>query len=140
MAGLAAAFHAFAAKGKNQRWSWSARTPDGRIVMTFWQDQFPSGNPLCYSNIGNRRLAEWQDQLGNQERIQNLIWARDHWEGQMGVVIVRAVDIAAIPRRIAAAFPRKNLLMQLTELRETTGEFSAVNVGKWAQLRASEHA
>ena len=55
----------------------------------------------------------------------------------MGVVIIKAVDPNARPRRIAEAFPRKDLLMRLNELREETGEFSAVNVGKWDQLRAT---
>jgi hypothetical protein len=137
MTGLAAAFRAFGAKGNNQRWSWSARTPDGRVVMTFWQDQFPPRKPLSYSNVGSRLLAKWQPQLGNQERIDNLIHARDHWGGRMGVVIIRAKDTNADSRQIAEAFARKDLLMQLTELKEETGEFSAVNVGKWADLSAT---
>jgi hypothetical protein len=104
--------------------------------MTFWSDQF-GGRPLSYSNVGSPNLAEWQEQAGNQERIENLKWARDHWDGKMGVVIIKAVDPNARPRRIAEAFPRKDLLMRLNELREETGEFSAVNVGKWDQLRAT---
>ena len=55
----------------------------------------------------------------------------------MGVVIIRALDTSAVSRRIDDAFARKDLLMQLTELKEETGEFSAVNVGKWADLLAT---
>jgi hypothetical protein len=33
MTGLAKAFAAFGAAGKNQRWSWSARTPDNQTVV-----------------------------------------------------------------------------------------------------------
>jgi hypothetical protein len=132
MATLAAAFRAFGARGKNPRWSWSARTPDDRIVMTFWQDRFLPGQPLSYSNIGNNDLTIGQLQLGNQERLDNLQWAQHRWDGLMGVVIIRAVDPNAQERNIAEAFPRKDLLMRLSTLLDT-GEFSAENVGTWEQ-------
>jgi hypothetical protein len=131
MTGLAEAFRAFGAEGKNPRWSWSARTPDGKVVMTFWKDQMNySSKPISYSNFGSPTLAYWQDQLGNQERIDNLKHARDHCDGLMHVVIIEAADENAVPRRIARSFPHKRLCMKLTGLNEKTGEFSAVNVGE----------
>jgi hypothetical protein len=130
MTGLAEAFRAFGAEGRNPRWSWSARSPDGRVVMTFWKDQLNySSNPISYSNFGSPTLGQWKDRLGNQERIENLKWARDRCEGLMQVVIIEAVDSNAQPREIAKSFPQKRLRMKLTALNEETGEFSAVNVG-----------
>jgi hypothetical protein len=39
MTRLAEAFAHFGAAGKNQRWSWSARSADGRtVVLTVWKD------------------------------------------------------------------------------------------------------
>jgi hypothetical protein len=137
MTGLRNAFGCFGAKGKTP-FSWFARTPDGRVVTTFWQDQFvPRSRPLSYSNIGSSSPDEWH-QPGVQEHVENLKWARDHWGGKMGVVIVVAVDRDAQPRRIAKAFCRKDLLMQLNGPIRETGEFSAVNVGKWDELKASD--
>jgi hypothetical protein len=131
MTGLAEAFGAFGAKGKNSRWSWSARTADGKVVMTFWKDQMNySSEPISYSTFGGPNLALWKDRLGNQERIDNLKWARDNCSGLMHVVIIEAVDEQAQPRSIARSFPHKRLLMKLIELNEETGEFSAINVGR----------
>lgn len=135
MPSLSKAFRAFNAKGRNTRWSWSARTPDGRVVMTLWQDRFVSGQPLTYSNLGSPTLDQWRDKPGNHERLENLKWARDNWGGLMGVVIIRATDVAEVPRSIADAFPRTDLLMKLQDLNDATGEFSAVNVGKWADWK-----
>jgi len=135
MPGLLEGFQSFGARGRNARWSWSARTSDGRVVMTFWQDQFLRGQPLTYSNIGRPDVANWRDLPGNQERIENLRWAQDHWNGLMGVVIVKAADENAHPRSIDDAFPRKDLLMQLRELNPDTGEFNAINVGNWDQFQ-----
>lgn len=131
MSGLAEAFRAFGAKGKNPRWSWSARTPDGKVVMTFWKDQLNySSQPISYSNFGSRTLEHWTDQPGNIERIENLKWVRDHCDGIMHVVIIEAADTTAAPRSISSCFPHHRLLMKLTALNEETGEFSAINVGR----------
>jgi hypothetical protein len=131
MSGLAEAFAAFGAKGKNPRWSWSAQTPAGKVVMTFWKDQMNySTQPISYSTFGSPTLSKWQGRLGNQERIENLKHARDHCDGLMHAVIIEAVDQNAQPRTIARSFPHKRLYMKLTGLNEETGEFSAINVGK----------
>jgi hypothetical protein len=136
MTGLTAAFRAFGAKGINTRWSWSARTPDDRVVMTFWQDQFLPSQPLSYSNIGRLDLADWQDQPGNQERIENLRLAHDRWSGLMGVVIITAIDVDDHARSIDKAFPRKDLLMRLNELNRETGEFSTDEAAPLAMIEA----
>jgi hypothetical protein len=130
MAGLAESFQAYGAKLKNPRWSWSARTPDNKVVMTFWKDRLNySTKPVSYSNFGSPTLLRRRDQPGNRERIENLKWAHDHCDGLMYVVIVVAIDVNAEPREIAESFPQTRLLMKLTELNEETGEFRAINVG-----------
>lgn len=132
MTGLAAAFKAYGAKGNNPRWSWSARTPDGKaVVMTFWKDLIDySSKPISYSTFGRSDLEQWKDQPGNRDRIDNLKWARDRCDGLMRVVIVIAKDEKAHPRQIAESFAQKRMIMKLMDLNEETGEFSAINVGE----------
>jgi hypothetical protein len=131
MTGLAKAFAAFGAAGKNQRWSWSARTPDNQtVVMTFWKDALDySSNPISYSTFGSSRLHIWKDKPGNRERIENLKWARDHCDGLMKVVIIEAKDVNADVREIADCTVQRRMVMKLVDLDEETGEFRAVNEG-----------
>lgn len=123
---LSAAFAHFGAKGRNPRWSWSARSEDGRtVVMTFWKDEFDySTKPISYSSFGPN-TAVWTNRPGNKERVENLIWARDHCDGLLRVVITVAEDVKANPRRIASCTPQDKLIMRLVELNEETGEFRA---------------
>jgi hypothetical protein len=96
--------------------------------MTLWKDKIDySSNPISYSTFGSATRKKGKDQLGDQERIENLKWARDHCDGRMRVVTIEAVDVNAEHRRIARSFPQKRMVMKLTGLNETTGEFSAVN-------------
>jgi hypothetical protein len=60
---------------------------------------------------------------GNKERIENLIWAREHCGGLFRVVVVQAHE--ARPTSIAECWPAPNLVMKLTELDLDTGEFRA---------------
>jgi hypothetical protein len=131
MAGKAEAFSHFGVSAKNDRWSWSARSADGKtVVVTFWKDRFDyKTNPVSYSTFGLDTLPDWIDSLGNRERIENLKWARANCDGILRVVITEAIDVRASPRQIANAYPQERLLMKLVALNEATGEFSAVNVG-----------
>jgi hypothetical protein len=131
LTGLAEAFAAFGAAGKNPRWSWSARTADSQtVVMTFWKDILRfQDNPISYSLFGDDRLDVWKDHLGNRERIDNIKWARDHCDGLMKVVIITAKDETAREREIADCIVQRRMIMKLVDLNEDTGEFSAVNVG-----------
>jgi hypothetical protein len=127
---LAEAFSHFGAKGKNQRWSWSARSTDSKtVVITLWRDGLDNGaKPIVYDTFNRPDLYTWIDRPGNRERIDNLIWARDHCDGLFRVVITVAEDVKANPRRIADCYPKDELLMKITDLDENTGEFRAVNV------------
>jgi hypothetical protein len=131
LTGLAEAFAAFGAAGKNPRWSWSARTAISQtVVMTFWKDILRfQDNPISYSLFGDDRLDVWKDHLGNRERIDNIKWARDNCDGLMKVVIITAKDETAREREIADCIVQRRMIMKLVDLNEDTGEFSAVNVG-----------
>jgi len=131
MTTLSKAFESFGAAGKNQRWSWSARTSDDRtVVMTFWKDLIDfAASPISYSTFDSPRLHLWKNKPGNKERIENLKWARDHCDGLMKVVIIEAKDIHADSREIADCIVQRRMVMKLVELNEETGEFRAINVG-----------
>ena len=126
MPGQVAAYASFGATLTNERWSWSARSSDGQVVLTLWKDEFNYKTvPASYDVRGHPRLSEWTNRPGNRERIENLKWARDHTGGKFRVVIATAVDEGASPRKIANAFAQPKMVMRLVELNEATGEFLA---------------
>jgi len=115
------------AAGKNPRWSWSARTPDGKaVVMTFWQDRFDyKTKPPTYRAKSGAGANAWLDKPGNRERLENLIWAVDNCGGRVHVVITVAENVNVQPRKIADCFPQPRMQMQVKELDRQTGEFFA---------------
>jgi hypothetical protein len=127
---LARAFAHFGVKGKNQRWSWSARSADGKTVaLTLWKDRLDyTAKPIVYDTFRRANLHVWIDRPGNRERIENLIWARDHCDGLFRVVITVAKDVNAEPRKIEDCYPKDNWLMQIVKLDETTGQFRAAKI------------
>ena len=120
---LTSAFESFGATPVNARWSWSARSPDGKtVVVTLWQDQVGRRDGrLTYESRGE---SQWKNRPGSRERIENLAWARDQCGGRFNVVIVKAVDPKAEPRSIQECFPSK-LVMRLTHLDVTGGAWAA---------------
>ena len=114
---------------RNRVWSWSARSSDGRtVVVTLWKDRLKEDGPkitTCEPGDDSGRLR-----LGNKERIENLIWARDHCDGAFNVVIVVAEDIKAKPRKAAKRYPHESLIMKLVSLDEDTGKFTAESVSR----------
>ena len=129
MSGLAAAFKKAGVVAKNPRWSWSARSEDGKVVvMTLWKDLIDyKAKPISYSTFSRENLSVWIDRPGNRERLENLKWARDHCEGLFRVVITTAKDTNADTREIEDAHYQARMIMKLVELNEQTGEFRAVN-------------
>ncbi len=126
---LSACFASFGAKGKNPRWSWSARSGDGTVVViTLWKDRlsFTNGD-VVYDDRGIDKGA-WVDGPGNRERIENLIWAREKCDGYFRAVVTIAENVSAQPRRIADCYPQPRWNMKLVELNEATGEFRAVHI------------
>jgi hypothetical protein len=126
--GLAESFAHFGATGKNRRWSWSAKSADGKtVVMALWKDGFDySSQPIAYDTINRKNLPAWISRAGNRERLEYLMWARVHCNGIFKVVVVVAKDEKAEPRKIAECFPQDKMTMKITDLNELTGEFRAV--------------
>ena len=90
---LSECFSSFGTAGSNPRWSWSARSLDGKtVVITLWKDRisFKDG-AIAYEDIKIDTEA-WRQRPGNRERIQNLIWARDHCDGFFKAVITFALE------------------------------------------------
>ncbi len=126
MSGIVAAYAQYGAELKNPQWSWSAIAPDGEVILTLWQDEFDySAKPPCYDLFESPTLSLWSGRQGNKDRIEHLKHARDHREGRFRVVVAKALDPAADPRKIGEAFARPNMLMSLDALDERTGEFKA---------------
>lgn len=123
------AFAFFDAKGNNPRWSWSARSSDGKvIVLTLWQDELkPEGKKWVYHAKARGDFAEWLQKPGNKEKLENLKWAQDECDGLFRVVVAIEQDTSAIPRAIKECFPHPKLIMRITELDRETGEFRAIS-------------
>ncbi len=131
MSGLTAAFKEAGVTAKNPRWSWSARSEDGKVVvMTLWKDLIDyKAKPISYNTFDRENLSAWVDRLGNRERLENLKWVRNHCDGRFRVIITTAKDVKADRREIEDAHYQARMIMKLGELNEITGEFRAVNVG-----------
>jgi hypothetical protein len=122
---LAAAFGYFGAVPKNPRWSWSGKSPDGKVVvLTMWDDQIGDDRGLKTYQSGPRKRRH----PGGTERLENLIWAQDRCEGLFRVVRLRAKDASAKHRSIAECFPDDALIMHIEHLDGKTGEFLARQV------------
>jgi hypothetical protein len=120
------------ARGRNPRWSWSARSPDGRtVVLTLWEDHISDdGTTIRVDTFGRGQQRQWTSKLGNKERIENLVHARNHCGGLFRVVMITAKDRTARPRSIAKRYPHPTLVMKLTDFDETTGDFRAESVSR----------
>jgi hypothetical protein len=127
---LSEAFAHFGTTGRNQRWSWSARSADGKTVaITLWRDGLDyRAKPIVYDTFNRPDLHSWIDRPGNRERIDNLMWATVHCDGLFRVVITVAEDVKANPRKIETCYPQDEWLMKITDFDEKTGEFRAVSV------------
>lgn len=119
------AFAAYGAKLTNPRWSWSAKADDA-VVLTFWTDKLDrTGKPVSYD--GSHEPGDLEA-LGNKERLEHLVWARDHCDGSIKVVLARRVPAASGRREIEEIWAQPTLHFRLTEVNEQTGEFRAVMV------------
>jgi hypothetical protein len=120
-------FEHFGAICANERWSWSAKSPDGNtVVMTMWQDEITSHEgKLVYES---RTRSKDRKLPGATERLANLKWARAHCNGLVRAVIAVAKDLNAHPRSARLWFPQDGLIMKIADLNESTGAFRAESV------------
>lgn len=121
-------FAVYGTKPRNARWSWSARSDDGKtVVVRLWQDAFKNGT-ATYRSEGPSPGDTWQHSPGYRELIDNLAWARDECAGAVRVIIAIAEDRYADPRSIRESFAKPDLIMRVTELNEATGAFELARV------------
>lgn len=125
--GKVKAFAHFDVSLKNDRWSWSGKTVDGKaVVLQLWRDILnDQTTPKSYDVFGDPRLPEWIKKHGNTERIKDIKWAIERCDGNFRVVIGHAKDVTIGVRRTAAACPQPNLIMKIVKFNENTGEFRA---------------
>jgi hypothetical protein len=133
MPGRVQAFADYGVKLRNDQSCWSGRTTaNGEVVASLWKDRFNyKTKPASYSTFDDPNFEEWRDRQGVPWLIEDLLHARDNWGGRFRVVIVSAVRTTVEPRRTIRheCYSRPNMKMQLVDLNEHTGEFSAYVVG-----------
>ena len=115
------AFAYFGAVCANPRWSWSAKSLDGKtVVLTMWKDEIASENSSSVYKSNPRNLLT-EKRPGFSERLAHLKWARDNCDSRVRVVILKKDGRGGI----AECFPAKDLIMRITSLDEKTGAFRA---------------
>lgn len=103
-------FACFGAIQKNERWSWSAITPKkDKVIITIWDHVLMGPNENYYDT---RELidippTEWQNHLGNNERIELLRYAQERLDGILYVLLCKAKDENQHPLEIREVYPWK---------------------------------
>ena len=96
---LGACFAHFRAECANIRWSWSAKSPDGKtVVVTLWRDVIRQEHDLL-TYEQEARTSDKKPGLGSKERMANLIWAQDHCDGLVRVVIDGSPNVTGLTPR-----------------------------------------
>jgi hypothetical protein len=115
-------FAFFGTKPKSPRWSWSARSDDGKMVaVTLWKDQFLEQGRV-YKNFDID--VPGRSRPGFVELIENLKHASDHLGGVVRVIIAVPKDPLANPRSIAECYPQEHLRMRVSSLDVDAGTFT----------------
>jgi hypothetical protein len=121
------AYASFGVSPRNVQWSWSARSEDGKtVVVTLWKDKLICHNGH-YKYLWEKLPPRSRKNLGLEELMGNLAWARDHCDGRFSVIAAIAKDEAAYPRSIAECYPTK-IVMKLASLDVDAGLFTAESV------------
>jgi hypothetical protein len=108
---------------RNTRWSWSGRSPDGKVVaVRLWRDLFEDRGKI-YRSVTHTSQDKWFDSAGHRELIENLAWARDSCGGEVRIIIAVAKDTKVSPRSIRESYAAKNLRMRVSHLDEGAKEF-----------------
>lgn len=124
---LADAFAFFGTRPGNPRWSWSGASPDSKtIAVTIWEHEAGVDGSIDY--FDDPGLATWTSKPGNQERIRNLLSARNNCDALFHVIWVTARNPDENTLTIAGRYPEEHFMMKLIDVDEVTGAFSAVLV------------
>jgi hypothetical protein len=120
-----ACFDFFGVAPRNQRWSWSGRSPDGEpnaVAVALWQDRFLEDGRVYRSKP--QPDEKWFGSPGHKELIENLAWARDNCDGRVRVITVIVEDKDVSPRSIRECLPpHDDLGMRVVSLDESAMEF-----------------
>jgi hypothetical protein len=132
---LAGCFTHFGAICASSRFSKSAITQDGQIVVVaMWEDEVQrDGDRIIYQPRYRPKLRG-KSRRAESELLANLKWARDHCDGLVRVVILTAEDIKAEPRKIMYCYADDSLVMRITEVDCRTRTFRAESVNRCAWL------
>lgn len=108
---------------KNNRWSWSGRSPDGsRVAVVLWQDKFADGGK-AYRSEAHSSDEKWFGSNGHNELIENLQHAKEMLSGVVYFIVARAKDPLAEPRSIDECFTRANMQMEIVHFDPVSGAF-----------------
>ncbi len=91
----------------NPRNDWSAVKPDGSsVALTVWQDEIVKNGGAMFMDLREHpALKEWKDRQGNRQRIKHIQYGLATCGGNFDVILCRAVDTNASPRKVAHAEP-----------------------------------
>jgi hypothetical protein len=121
------AFRHLNAEPRNNAWAWSARTPDGKVVVTLWEAFVHTDVNGWKSYIFPPLPPEKRKRLGFRQLMRDLEHAIANHNGTFGVVISRAMDMRANVRKIDTTYPCR-FLMRITSFDRETGAFTAEQV------------
>jgi hypothetical protein len=94
-----------------------------------WFDEIKTeGGRLAYYSTATKR----SNKLGSKERLANLIWARDHCDGLVRLVVTFPKKVTDQKRSIGCCFPSDGLLMRIAHLDERTGAFRLESVTEYS--------
>jgi hypothetical protein len=111
----------------NPRNDWSAVKDDGKgVALTVWQDEIVKGQGELHLDLRNHpHLCEWKDRQGNRKRIADIRHGLSQCDGRFDIILCRAVDVNASPRKVASAEHWKRLVgvIQRENFEEVNGTF-----------------
>lgn len=118
-------------KAKSTRQSWSAINEDGEVVCTFWS-HIMRYETLSYSDVekvnqvmASRGADYLMKKQGMKQRIKHLTYAKEHCDGLVYVVMVRAKDTAPDDLEAIDHWYRDDWRMRIKEVNPTTGAITA---------------
>jgi hypothetical protein len=121
------AFKFFGVKPKNSRWSWSGRNEETHtVVHTLWQDGFRrEGNTMISERTHGVVNSDDVRKPAYKEFVENMEYAQQHCNGEFRVIVAKAEDTTANPRKIKECWPKPELRMKIRSFDASTGRLVA---------------